>query len=272
MSDRSPGRDEELVLVPRLPGLALALDEEHGLHGLDVRTDDPDQRLDHPRRAHRRARRGRRLVRVVDAEVADGAGRRRRAVPPAPAPGARTRRPRPGRRTRACRGRHGTAGRRRRSPRPPPPGSARRPAARSRGSPGGARARRRRARRAGGRRAWCGAPAVVRTAVMAGLLGRAVTAAGRWAVGGRHGCRLPKPHSRSRLRRCSGRDALLSDRDLNGPRRGPPARCRRGRRRGGPGDRLRAGLDLRSASADRPRARLAARRVGDLDRPPDRWP
>jgi AraC family transcriptional regulator len=64
-----PGRDEHLVLVPRLPGLALALGEQHRLHGLDVRADDLVQRGHNGRmRQHLVHQRGQ-LVRKVDTYI-----------------------------------------------------------------------------------------------------------------------------------------------------------------------------------------------------------
>jgi hypothetical protein len=62
------GRDEALVLVPRLAGLARRLHEQHGLHRLDVRADQRLQHLDDLRVGHRLAHQRRELVRMVDGD------------------------------------------------------------------------------------------------------------------------------------------------------------------------------------------------------------
>jgi phosphoribosylformylglycinamidine synthase len=65
-----PGGDEQLVLVPCLPRLALRLDEQHRLHGLEVGADQPGQGVDDHRVGQRPAHALRQLVREVDAQVA----------------------------------------------------------------------------------------------------------------------------------------------------------------------------------------------------------
>jgi len=64
------GRDEVLVLVPGLPGLAGVLDEQHRLHALDVRPDAAGQHLDDAGMGERLPHQRRQLVREVDGEEA----------------------------------------------------------------------------------------------------------------------------------------------------------------------------------------------------------
>jgi hypothetical protein len=63
------GRDVSLVLVPRLAGLSLRLDEQYRLHHLDIRSDDIDQYLDHSRQSSNVQHGGGDLVRKMDAQV-----------------------------------------------------------------------------------------------------------------------------------------------------------------------------------------------------------
>ena len=64
------GRDEVLVLVPRLSGFAGMLDEQHRLHALDVGADRPGQHLDDAWMGERLAHQRRELVREVDRQEA----------------------------------------------------------------------------------------------------------------------------------------------------------------------------------------------------------
>jgi hypothetical protein len=64
-----PARDEVLVLVPRLPGFALSLGEQHGLHRLDVRVDHLGEDLDDGGVRQRLAYHVRDLVGGVDGRV-----------------------------------------------------------------------------------------------------------------------------------------------------------------------------------------------------------